>query len=337
LAAGFFFSGFWNYLEMAKPSILITQRLPNPVMESLERDFDLNGPSGTGSLQKAALIQGLKRADGLISMLSDGLDREVLAFAPRLKIVANYAVGYNNIDLDAAHQRGIVVTNTPGVLTETTADLCWALLMAVARRVPEGNALIHSGEWQGWRPTELLGYDIYGKTLGLIGMGRIGQAVARRALGFSMPILYHQRHRLPVEAEASLKASYMPLKALLQSADFVSLHLPLNEDSYHLISAEALCLMKKTAFLINTARGPVIDEAALEAALRSGEIAGAGLDVYEHEPAVRSGLLEMPQVVALPHIGSASYETRVNMGRMVLKNLRCFFEGKPVPNMVNSP
>jgi len=322
--------------SVIKPMIFLTQRLPGEVLEKIEKVFDLRCPPGDDSLRKDQLIEGLKQVEGLISMLSDSVDREVLDAAPHLKIISNYAVGYNNIDLEAAQERGIVVTNTPGVLTETTADLSWALMMAVARRIPEGSALVKSGKWRGWRPTEMLGYDFFGKTIGVIGMGRIGQALARRAQGFSMKILYHQRNRLPKEVEVALKLNYFPLSELLRRSDFVSLHLPLNDESRHLINAQAFRWMKKTAFLINTARGAVVDEQALVEALSSKSIAGAaGLDVFEGEPHVSPTLLGMDNVVTLPHIGSASFETRLKMGEMVLENLLAFFEKKPPPNMVS--
>lgn len=320
---------------MAKPTVFSSQKLPEPVMEKIGKAFHLRCRSTDRPLRKDQMIEELKGADGMISMLRDSIDREVIQSAPGLKIIANYAVGYNNIDLDAAREKGIVVTNTPGVLTETTADLCWALLMSVARRIPEGNLLVKSGKWRGWGPTELLGRDLHGKTIGIIGMGRIGQAVARRARGFSMPILYYQRHRLPVEVETVLKASYVSLSQLLRESDFISLHLPLNDASRHLIGRPAFRLMKEAAFLINTARGAIVDEQALVDALASKEIAGAGLDVFEDEPHVSPALLSMDNVVTLPHIGSASFETRIKMGEMVLENLLAFFAKKRPPNMVS--
>lgn len=319
---------------MSRPCVFLTRVLPLPVMEVLNKEFDLRFDKADLPLTHHQIMEGAQHADGLISMLSDSIDLEVLEAASQLKIVANYAVGYNNIDLSAAKEKSVFVTNTPGVLTETTADLSWALLMAVARRIPEANHWVKSGQWAGWAPTELMGADIHGKTLGLLGMGRIGQAVARRAKGFGMQILYSCRHRLPEKNEEALGASYQSFLALLERSDFLSLHLPLNDDSYHLIDQKALREMKPGAFLINTSRGAIIDEKALCQALIEKDIAGAGLDVFEAEPVVSPQLLRMENVVTLPHIGSASFETRVKMGFRVINNLLSCFKGQNPPDMV---
>lgn len=317
------------------PTVFLTRALPDPAMKEIRRRFRLRSNREDRPLSKQEILRGLRDAEGLISMLSDPIDREIIEAAPRLRIVANYAVGYNNIDLSAARERGVFVTNTPGVLTETTADLAWALILAAARRLPEGDRLARSGKWTGWAPTQLLGGDVFGKTLGIIGMGRIGQAVARRAVGFEMRVVYHSRHRLPVRDEKRLRLSFLPLPDLLRESDFVSLHLPLTEASRHLIDRNALQMMKSTAILVNTARGPIVDEKALVEALCEKKIAGAGLDVFEEEPAIPRALRERKEVVLLPHLGSASLETRVRMGRIVLENLVAALTGKKPPNMVN--
>jgi len=286
-------------------------------------------------LKKAEIIRGAKNKVAMITMLSDPINAEVINNCPRLKVIANYAVGYNNIDLDAAKRKGIVVTNTPGVLTETTADLTWALIMAVSRRIVEGDQLVRSGKWTGWAPTQLLGNDVSGKTLGIIGMGRIGQAVAHRAKGFGMQVIYHARYPVKPEVEQTLEAMRMSLDELLMRSDFVSLHVPLTAETFHLIGRKQFAKMKKTAYLINTARGSVVDEAALAAALKRGEIAGAGLDVLEAEPKVHRGLIRLKNVVLLPHLGSASRETRVKMGEMVIENIFAVLEGRKAPAQVN--
>jgi len=318
---------------MPKSIIFLTRSLPDEAMLEIGSAFDLRQNAFDRPLTKNELKEGLLEADGLISMLSDPIDRETIEGAPRLKIIANYAVGYNNIDLAAARAKGIAVTNTPGVLTETTADLCWALLMATARRIPEADRWVKSGVWTGWAPTQVLGRDIYGKTLGIVGMGRIGQAVARRAAGFSMRVSYFSRTRQH-ELEKSLGLNDLPLQELLGSSDYLSLHLPLTEKTRHIIDKAALESMKPGAILINTARGPIVDEQALIAALKAGRIAGAGLDVFEDEPRISSELLQLDNVVTLPHIGSASFETRLEMGRLVYVNLCAFFSNKRPPNMV---
>ena len=318
---------------MAAPLLYISRLLPDPVMAAARRQFQLLNDPRDASPSWDAVKTGLREADAAICTLTDRVDASILAEATRLKILANYAVGYNNIDLAAATARGIVVTNTPDVLTDSTADLTWALLLAVARRVAEGDAYVRSGDWSGWAPTQMLGTDVAGKTLGIVGMGRIGQAVAQRATGFNMRIRYTSRTATVLEQLPSQWES-RALPELLRESDFVSLHVPLNNATHHLIGAPQFALMKPTAFLINTARGPVIDEAALVDALLQRRLAGAGLDVFEQEPAFHPSLRELRQVVLLPHLGSATQATRVRMGMICLENIAAVVAGKPAPNQV---
>lgn len=320
--------------SMRKELVFLTRILPDPIMKGLSEQFHLRYNRSDRPLSKREIIHGVQKSDALISMLTDPIDRDVIEAAPDLKIIANYAVGYNNIDIKAATERKIAVTNTPGVLTETTADLTWGLILSLSRKIPQAEQLLRAGKWGGWAPTQFLGSDIHGKTLGIIGMGRIGQAVARRAIGFSMKVVYHSRRRR-IPEEKRLKADFLSLDRLLKTSDFITLHLPLNPESFHLIDEKAFGMMKRTAFLINTSRGPIVDERALIAALRERKIAGAGLDVFEQEPRVPAALRKIKEVVLLPHIGSASLETRVKMGSIVLDNLVALFSGKQPPNMVN--
>jgi glyoxylate reductase len=282
----------------------------------------------------SVLREGLCQADAAIVTLGDFIDAETIRAAARLKILANYAVGYNNIDLAAARARGLIVTNTPDVLTDATADLTWALLLATARRVAEGDALVRSGRWTGWSPTQLLGAEVSGKTLGIIGMGRIGQAVAHRAVGFRMPVRYHTRQ---TQATSSLPREWehRSLQDILGEADVVTIHVPLTAATHHLIGARELAWMRPTAFVINTARGSIVDEGALVDALKAGIIAGAGLDVYEQEPAIHSALTQLKQVVLLPHLGSATLHARVQMGLVCLENIQAVLDGRPAPNQVH--
>ncbi len=302
-------------------------------MAVLKERFCLIGQPETAPPDRTRLLQGLREAQAAICTLTERIDREVLDAAPHLRVIANYAVGYNNIDVEAANAKGIVVANTPDVLTEATADLTWALLLAVARRVPEGHWLVQQGSWNGWEPTQLLGAEVYGKTLGIIGMGRIGQAVARRATGFDMPVLYCSRRAVP-QAGRGRPWRPVPLDELLSSSDFISLHVPLTPETRHLIGARALGLLRPTAYLINTARGPIVDEAALVEALQEGRLAGSGLDVYEQEPVLHPGLRSLKQVVTLPHLGSATLEARVRMGLVCIENVQAVLDGRPAPNRV---
>ncbi len=318
---------------MSLPTLYISRLLPDPVMTAARRQFQLSTEPRDASPSRDALKAGLREADAAICTLTDRLDAAILADVPRLKIVANYAVGYNNIDLTAATTHDIIVTNTPDVLTESTADLTWALMLAVARRVAEGDAYVRSGAWSGWSPTQMLGADVSGKVLGIVGMGRIGQAVARRADGFNMRICYSSRTAVtPDRAVDSWQQC--PLNDLLRDADFVSLHVPLTPGTHHLIGPDQLSLLKPTAFLINTSRGPVVDEPALVSALLQRRLAGAGLDVFEQEPAFHSSLRELRQVVLLPHLGSATLATRVRMGMICLENIAAVFAGRSAPNQV---
>jgi glyoxylate reductase len=282
------------------------------------------------------LLQKAEKADALVTLLSDRIDREVFAAAPRLRIIAQMAVGFDNIDLAEATKRGVYVTNTPEVLTETTADFAWTLLMAVARRVAEADRYVRGGQWKvAWHPDMLTGRDIYGATLGIVGAGRIGQAMAERAKGFKMKILFYNPSPRP-EMEKTLGARRVELDELLREADFVTVHVPLTEQTRHLINAEKLALMKKTAYLVNNSRGPVVEEKALYKALKAGRIAGAALDVFEQEPTPADNpLLTLENVVVAPHISSASIETRAKMAEIVAENLLAFFRGEKPPNLVN--
>ncbi len=316
----------------ARPSVVVTRRLPAAVEESLVREFDARLNSDDRPLDAAGLRQALSSADALLCTVTDRLTADVLAAEPlRAKILANFGVGFNHIDLAAAKARGLVVTNTPDVLTEDTADDAVMLMLMVARRAGEGERQVRAGAWTGWRPTHLLGTKVSGKVLGLIGMGRIARAVARRArAGFGMRVVFHDPYPPPPELVRELGViARASVDDVLREADFVSLHCPATPETRHLIDARRLQLMKPDAFLINTARGDVVDEQALVAALAAGTIAGAGLDVYEREPAVTPALLTRENVVLLPHLGSATRETRVAMGLRTLENLRAFFADAP--------
>jgi glyoxylate reductase len=320
---------------MARPRIYVTHALFEAPRAQLAAHCDAEFWPGPGRPTREELQRGVASAEGLISLLTDRVDEALLAAAPRLRIVANVAVGYDNLDLAALSRRKIAATNTPGVLDETTADLAWALLLAVARRIVEADALARSGKWLTWDLDQLCGADVFGKTLGIVGFGRIGQAVARRAQGFRMRVIYSSGHRVSPEIERELGAEYRTLDALLAESDFISLHVPLNDGTRHMISAPQFAAMKPTAYIINTARGPVIDEAALIAALAAGRIAGAGLDVYEREPEIPDGL-RRPNVVMTPHIGSASIETRTKMAAIAVENVIEFFAGRRPPTILNS-
>lgn len=320
---------------MAKPRIFLCARIPEAAEKYLRERSRLQIYKGKGFIQRRDLLRAMSGAEGLIPTVANPVDSGVMDAAPLLRVISNYGVGYNNIDVEAATERGIAVTNTPEVLTETTADLAWALMLAAARRVGEGDRLMRSGEWKGWEPTQMLGQDVYGKTLGIVGMGRIGRAVARRACGFGMKILYQDASRLMAREEKKLRAKYASLQSLLKRSDFVSLHTPLMPETHHLISARELRLMKSTAILVNASRGPIVDEKALAAALRGGRIAAAGLDVFEREPLVEPALRKLENVVLLPHLGSASIETRVAMGLLAAKNCFAVLSGRKPRNLVN--
>jgi len=322
---------------MAKPKVYVTRELPERGLKIIRERFDAEVWSKYHPPPKKVILEKVRNVDALAPLLSDKIDAEVFDTAPKLKIVAQMAVGFDNIDVQEATKRGIYVTNTPEVLTETTADFAWALLMAVARRVVEADKYVRTGQWKvSWHPSMLQGRDVYGATIGIVGAGRIGFAVARRAKGFDMKILFYDVIPRP-EMEKELGAKRVDLDTLLRESDFVSIHVPLIKETYHMINAERLKLMKKTAYLINNSRGPVVDEKALYEALKEGKIAGAGLDVFEQEPTpVANPLLRLDNVVAAPHISSASYETRSKMAEMVAENLVAFFDGRKPPNLVNS-
>jgi glyoxylate reductase len=317
---------------MNRPSLYITRLLPQPVLDAIPPQYRLLATPSDDPPTETELRQGIAQADAVICTLSDRIDASLLRYATRVKIIANYAVGYNNIDLAAAAQRGIIVSNTPDVLTESTADLTWALLLAVARRVVEGDRWVRAGTWPGWRPTQMLGAEVSGKTLGIIGMGRIGQAVARRAAGFGMPVMYAGRQI--TSTPPGMVWIQRSLSDVLAESDFLSLHVPLTDGTHHLIGQRELATMKPTAFLINTSRGRVIDEPALVSALKAGLLAGAGLDVYEQEPKISGDLRSLPNVVLLPHLGSATLETRVRMGLVCLQNVAAVLDDRPAPNRV---
>ena len=315
--------------------VLVTARMPEEVLSLIGRDHQIESYAADLPLDRQELLRSIADKQGLLCTITDRIDTEVLDRAPGLKVITNYGVGFEHIDLDAATRRGIPVSNTPGVLTETTADLAFALILATARRVVAGDQRVRQGKFQYWAPLLFLGEEVNGKTLGIIGMGRIGKAVARRAAGFGMKILYHSRTPLSPLEEQELGASLQPLEALLREADFVTLHVPLTPHTRHLIGSRELGVMKDSAFLINTARGPVVDEAALVAALRQGRIRGAGLDVYEREPELSPGLADLENVVLLPHLGSATVATRTRMAVMAAENLLAGLRGDPPPNCLN--
>ena len=317
-----------------RPTLYLSRLLPDPVMAIVRKRFQLMQNPHDALPTPSALREGLCQADAAIVTLGDRIDSETISAATRLKILANYAVGYNNVDLAAARQRGLIVTNTPDVLTDATADLTWALILATTRRVVEGDTLVRSGGWTGWSPTQLLGTEVTGKTLGIIGMGRIGQAVAQRAMGFRMPVRYHTRQP-PAASSLPREWEYRSLQNLLAEADIVTIHAPLTPATHHLIGARELAWMRPTAFLINTARGPIVDETALVDALKTGIIAGAGLDVYEQEPALHPELAQLKQAVLLPHLGSATLHARVQMGLVCLENIDAVLNGRPAPNEVH--
>lgn len=322
--------------------VLMTQLVPSPAVDRLRQALASNGtldinPEPDRIWTKEELIKKLVAGNyhALYCMLTNPIDGEVMDAAPNLKIIANMAVGYNNIKVDEATRRGIAVSNTPGVLTDTTADFAWTLLMASARRVAEGDRFTRAGRFHGWGPMMLVGQDVHGKTLGIVGFGRIGRAVAKRATGFDMKVLYHDRFPADAETEKALNARSVSMDELLELSDYVTLHTDYNPGTHHLIGAPELAKMKPTAYLINTARGAIVDEAALVDALRDGRIAGAGLDVFEREPEIHPGLLELENAVIAPHIASASLETRTSMALTAADNIIAVIRGDKAPNTVN--
>jgi glyoxylate reductase len=314
--------------------VLVTREIPEAGLRLLE-DFDVSVLFERPPTRDE-LLEAVGGASGVLSTATEKMDGEVMdAAGDGLRVVANMAVGYDNIDVEAARERSVVVTNTPGVLDETTADVAFMLMLAAARRLGEGERLLRAGEWEWWGPKQLRGLDVWGRRLGIVGMGRIGQAVARRGRGFGMEILYHNRSRNE-EAEKELGARYLDLDDLLRESDFVSIHTPLTDETRHLIGERELGLMRETAVLVNTSRGPVVDEATLADALEEGRIFAAGLDVYEEEPKVHPGLLELENVVLAPHIGSASVETRDRMAAMAAENVAAVLRGEKPRNPVES-
>ncbi|MDE2038999.1 MAG: D-glycerate dehydrogenase [Elusimicrobia bacterium] len=304
-----------------RPKVLVTRAIPEEAFALLEKHFKLERYDKHAAMPRALLLRRIRDKDGLLCILTDKVDVELLEAAPRLKAVATYSVGFDHVDVKACALRRVVVSNTPGVLTETTADFTWALLLAASRRVVEGDAFMRAGRYKGWDPMMFLGGDVHGKTLGIVGFGRIGQAVARRAQGFGMKVLYYDRQRLFTELESQFGARYCELDELLRGSDFVTLHCVLDASTFHLIDARAFALMRRSACLVNAARGPIVDEKALVAALRAGRIRGAGLDVYELEPKTAAGLSRLRNVVLAPHLASASLETRTKMGLMAAQGL----------------
>ena len=317
--------------------VFVTRRLPEAGLAPLrETGLLVEVNAEDEPIGRQALLQRVRGAAALITLMSERVDDELLEVAgPQLRVVANYAVGYDNIDVAACLRNGVVATNTPGVLTGATADMAFALLLAVARRLREGDELVRSGNWTGWQPLQLLGAQVSGATLGIVGLGRIGRAVARRARGFDMTVLYHNRNR-DGDAESDLGVRYVSLDELLELSDFVSLHAPLTKETRHMLAAAELRRMKPSAVLINTARGAVVDEAALVEALRDGTIAGAGLDVFEEEPAVHPGLAPLPNVVLAPHLGSATLETRTEMALLCSRAVLDVLAGRQPPNAIRA-
>jgi len=319
-----------------RPHIIVTRKLPEVVETRLRELFDAQLNLDDKPLSREELIEAVKTADVLVPTVTDRIDRAVLSQAgPQLKLIAQFGTGVDNIDLETARNRSIIVTNTPGVLTEDTADMTMALILAVPRRLAEGERVLRAGKWQGWAPTWMLGHRIWGKRLGIIGMGRIGTAVARRARAFGLQIHYHNRRRLHEDIEAELDATYWEsLDQMLARVDILSVNCPHTPATFHLLSARRLALMKPTAYIVNTARGEVVDENALTRMLVRGELSGAGLDVYEHAPAVNPRLTALPNVVLLPHMGSATEEGRLEMGEKVILNIKTFADGHRPPDQV---
>jgi glyoxylate reductase len=326
-------------MNSEKPVVIVTRKLPQPVEARMRELFNAQFNQDDTPMTRDDLIRAVQKATVLVPTVTDRIDRAVLSQSgSSLKLIANFGTGVDNIDLDTALNRGIIVTNTPGVLTEDTADMTMALILAVPRRLAEGAKFLkdNSADWRGWSPTWMLGHRIYGKKLGIIGMGRIGQAVARRARAFGLDINYHNRRRAAASIEAELGATYWEsLDQMLAHVDIVSVNCPHTPATYHLLSARRLKLLKPTTYIVNTARGEVIDENALARMIEAGEIAGAGLDVFEHEPAINQRLLKHNSVIVLPHMGSATIEGRIDMGEKVIINVKTFLDGHSPPDRVH--
>lgn len=319
-----------------RPLVIVTRKLPDAIETRMMELFDTRLNTDDQPLTKAQLVEAVRSCDVLVPTVTDRVDSSVLAHAgERLRLIANYGNGVDNIDVEAAYKRGITVTNTPGVLTEDTADMTMALILAVSRRLVEGERIARSGEWAGWSPTAMLGHRIWGKRLGIVGMGRIGSAVARRARGFGLSVHYHNRRRAPEAVEQELEATYWEsLDQMLARVDIVSVNCPHTPATFHLLSARRLALLQPHAIVVNTSRGEVIDEPALTRLLREKKIAGAGLDVFEHEPAINPKLRQLDNVVLLPHMGSATIEGRLDMGEKVIINIKTFVDGHRPPDRV---
>jgi lactate dehydrogenase-like 2-hydroxyacid dehydrogenase len=314
--------------------VFVTRKIPTPGLDLLRKEFTITVNPYDRVLAKEEIIKGLKGNDGLLCLLTDPIDRDVVYSEPKLKMIANYAVGYNNIDVKAATERGIPVSNTPDVLTDTTAEMAWALLFSVARRTVDGDRFTRAGKFNGWAPLLMLGQDVSNKTLGVVGVGRIGTAFALKSKGFNMKVLYFDENR-NAKLEHELDAKKVDLSTLLKESDYISLHVPLIDATHHMIGEKELHMMKKNAVLINTSRGPVVDEKALAKALKEKRIFGAGLDVYEHEPKIEKELLELDNAVLQPHSASATTETRTKMAIMAAENMIAGLSGKIPPNCIN--
>lgn len=323
-------------MPRVRPLVVVTRRLPEVIEARMKELFDARLNDTDEPMTRAQLMEAVQTADVLVPTVTDRIDAALLAHAgPRLRLIANYGTGVDNIDVEAAYKRGITVTNTPGVLTEDTADMTMALILAVARRLVEGERLARSGQWKGWSPTFMLGHRLWGKRLGILGMGRIGTAVARRARAFGLSIHYHNRRRVHESIEEELEATYWEsLDQMLARIDILSVNCPHTPATYHLLSARRLALLRPHAILVNTSRGEVVDEAALARMLRDRRLAGAGLDVFEHEPAINPKLRELDNVVLLPHMGSATIEGRIDMGEKVIINIKTFVDGHRPPDRV---
>jgi lactate dehydrogenase-like 2-hydroxyacid dehydrogenase len=322
--------------DLAKPKLLSTRPLFPAARKILDDEFTVEYWLEPESIPRPELLRRVADKEGLICLLREKIDQELLDAAPKLRVVATVSVGFDHIDVGACTRRKVVATHTPGVLDDTTADFAWALLMAIARRIPEGEVWMRSGTWPGWDLDQLCGGDVWGKTLGILGFGRIGRGVARRSYGFNMRVLYSDAVRAPAKVEEQLRAEFVDRDKLFRDSDFVTLHVPLLPDTHHLISRENLWKMKPTAYVINTSRGPVVDEAALVEALEQKKIAGAALDVYENEPKVHPGLVDRKEVILTPHIASASLDTRTKMAVMAANNVVAVFHGKRPPNALNA-
>ena len=322
--------------DIKRPLVIVTRKLPDVIETRMMELFRARLNLDDQAMDRAALKQAMAEAEVLVPTVTDRIDEDILSAAgPNLKLIASFGTGVDHIDLRAARERGLTVTNTPGVLTDDTADMTMALILAVSRRLVEGERLIRDGEWQGWSPTFMLGHRLKGKRLGIVGMGRIGRALARRARGFGLSIHYHNRRRVREEVEQELEATYWDsLDQMLARTDVVSVNCPRTPATYHLLNARRLKLIKRDAIIVNTSRGEVIDEKAMADLLRQGEIAGAGLDVFENEPSVNPRLLKLPNVVLMPHMGSATIEGRIDMGEKVIINIRAFADGHVPPDRV---